>query len=110
MWLYSRYTLSYRDVEELLAARSIEVSYETIRRWVARFGPQIANRLRRSRPRAHPLWHLDEMFTSFGGRRIYLGRAIDQDGEVLDPRGPAGIPEIRLPTLFGKPRASELHP
>ncbi len=84
VWLYCRYTLSFRDVEELLAERGIEVSYETIRRWVARFGPQIANRLRRSRPRAHPQWHLDEMFTSFGGKRMYLWRAVDQEGEVLD--------------------------
>ena len=84
VWLYCRYTLSFRDVEELLADRGIEVSYETIRRWVARFGPQIANRLRRSRPRAHPQWHLDEMFTSFGGKRMYLWRAVDPEGEVLD--------------------------
>jgi putative transposase len=84
VWLYCRYSLSLRDVEELLAERSIEVSYETIRRWVARFGPQIARRLRQSRPSAHPKWHLDEIFTSFGGKRMYLWRAIDQDGEVLD--------------------------
>ncbi len=84
VWLYGRYSLSLRDVEELLAERSIMVSYETIRRWVARFGPQIARRLRQSRPSAHPQWHLDEMFTSFGGKRMYLWRAIDQDGEVLD--------------------------
>ena len=68
----------------LLAERGITISYETIRRWVARFGPQIAQRLRQSRPRAHPQWHLDEMFTSFGGKRMYLWRAIDQNGEVLD--------------------------
>ncbi len=82
--LYCRYSLSYRDVEELLAERGVEVSYETIRRWVTRFGPQIANRLRHFRPRAHPQWHLDEMFASFGGKRMYLWRAVDQDGEVLD--------------------------
>ena len=84
VWLYIRYSLSLRDVEETLGERGIEVSYETIRRWGARFGPPIANRLRRSRPRAHPQWHLDEKFTSFGGRRLYLWRVIDQDGEVLD--------------------------
>ena len=84
IWLYCRYSLSLRDVEELLSERGIEVSYETIRRWEARFGPQITRRLRRSRPPAHPQWHLDEMFTSFGGKRTYLGRAIDQNGEVLD--------------------------
>ena len=84
VWLYTRYSLSLRDVEELLAERGIEISYETIRRWVARFGPQIAWRLRRSRPSAHPQWHLDEMFTSFGGKKMYLWRAIDQNGEVLE--------------------------
>ena len=84
VWLYCRYSLSFRDVEELLSERGIEVSYETSRRWVTRFGPQITRRLRQSQPRAHPQWHLDEMFTSFGGKRMYLWRAIDQDGEVLD--------------------------
>jgi transposase-like protein len=84
VWLYTRYSLSLRDVEEILAERGIEVSFDTIRRWLARFGPLIANRLRRSRAWAHPQWHLDEMFTSFGGRRLYLWRAIDQDGEILD--------------------------
>ena len=84
VWLYCRYSLSLSDVEERLAERGIEVSYETIRRWVARFGPQIARRLRRSRPSAHPQWHLDEMFTSFGGKRMYPWRAIDQNGKVLD--------------------------
>lgn len=84
VWLYVRFTLSFRDVEELLAERGIEVSYETIRRWVTKFGPPIARRLRHSRPKAHPLWHLDEMFVSIAGRRMYLWHAVDQDGEVLD--------------------------
>ncbi len=84
IWLYARFNLSLRDVEELLAERGIEISYETIRRWVIRFGPQIARRLRRGRPRAHPQWHLDEMYVSIGGRWMYLWRAIDQEGEVLD--------------------------
>jgi putative transposase len=84
VWLYIRYSLNLRDVEEILADRGIEASYETIRRWVACFGPPIACRLRRSRQRAHSQWHLDEMFTSFGGKRMYLWQAIDQDGEVLD--------------------------
>ena len=84
VWLYCRFTLSLRDVEDLLAERGIEVSDETIRRWVARFGPEIARDLRRRRPRAHAQWHLDEMFVSIGGRRMYLWRAVDQNGEVLD--------------------------
>ncbi len=84
VWLYWRFTSSFRDVEDMLAERGVEVAYETVRRWVARFGPQIARHLRRHRPVAHPQWHLDEMFVSIGGRRMYLWRAVDQDGEVLD--------------------------
>lgn len=84
VWLYARFTLSFGDVEDLLAERGIEVSYESIRRWVARFGPEIARRLRTSRSRSHPLWHLDEMFVSIDGKPMYLWRAIDQNGEVLD--------------------------
>ena len=85
IWLYIRFTLSFRDVEELLAERGIDVSYETIRRWVIKYGPGIARRLRQIRlHKAHPLWHLDEVFVSIGGRRMYLWRAVDQDGHVLD--------------------------
>ena len=84
VWLYVRFNLSLRDVEELMAERGVEVSYETVRRWVKRFGLPIARVLRRERPRAHPQWHLDEMYVSIGGRWMYLWRAIDQNGEVLD--------------------------
>ncbi len=84
VWLYCRFTLSFRDVEDLLGERGIEVSYESIRRWVARFGPAYAKRLRNLRPKSHPQWNLDEMFVSIGGRRMYLWRAVDQEGEVLD--------------------------
>src|SRR5437667_3194074 len=70
IWLYLRFTLSFRDVEELLAERGIDVSHETIRRWVAVFGPMIARRLRAMRPKPHSTWHLDEMFVSIGGKRI----------------------------------------
>src|SRR5438552_10527838 len=59
IWLYLRFTLSYRDVEELLAERGLEISYETVRRWVLKFGPGFARRLRRSRPRPSDRWHLD---------------------------------------------------
>ncbi len=62
VWLCYRFTSSFRDEEDMPAGRGVEVSYETIRRWVARFGPQIARHLRRHRPVAHPQWHLDEMF------------------------------------------------
>ena len=84
IWLYRRFSLSLRDVEDLLAERGIGVSYGTIRRWVARYGPEIAKDLRRQHPRAHPQRHLDEMFVSIGGRKMYLWRAVDQNGEVLD--------------------------
>ena len=82
--MYLRFTLSFRDVEDLLAERGIEVSYETIRRWVMAFGPAIARRLRAHRPMPHRRWHLDEMFVRIGGRRMYLWRAVDAEGEVLD--------------------------
>jgi transposase-like protein len=84
VWLYARFTLSLRDVEELLAQRGIVVSYETIRTWVARFGPPIARRLRAQRGKPSGCWHLGEMFASIGGRRMYLWRAVDGEGEILN--------------------------
>ena len=84
VWLYFRFSLSFRDVEELLAQRGIDVSYETIRCWTIKFGPLIARRLRRRRPAPSPRWHLDEMVCWIGGRRMYLWRAVDDEGEVLD--------------------------
>ena len=84
VWLYVRFTLSYRDVEDLLAERGLEVSYETVRRWVLKFGPAIARHLRRLRPRPSPRWHLDEMVVRVAGERMYLWRAVDDEGEVLD--------------------------
>ncbi len=84
VWLYFRFTLSLRDVEELLAQRGVEASYETIRMWTTKFGPQIARRLKRRRPAASPRWRLDEMVCKIRGRRMYLWRAVDDEGEVLD--------------------------
>src|SRR5207237_6970387 len=84
IWLYLRFTLSYRDVEGLLAERGLDLSYETVRRWVLKFGPSIARGLRRRRPRAGNRWHLDEMVVRIGGRQMYLWRAVDHEGEVLD--------------------------
>src|SRR5689334_1607642 len=84
IWLYLRFTLSYRDVEELLADRGLDISYETVRRWVLKFGPAIARRLRRRRPRPSDRWHLDEMVVRVAGKRMYLWRAVDNEGEVLD--------------------------
>jgi putative transposase len=84
IWLYLRFTLSYRDVEELLAERGFDLSYETVRRWVLKFGPSIARGLRRRRPRPSNRWHLDEMVVRIAGRQMYLWRAVDHEGEVLD--------------------------
>jgi hypothetical protein len=77
VWLYFRFTLNFRDVEDLLAERGIEVSYETIRQWVTRFGPAIARNLRSRRTGPYGQWHLDEMFVSIGGKWMYLWRAVD---------------------------------
>ena len=84
VWLYLRFTLSYRDVEDLLAERGLEVSNESIRRWVLKFGSAIARNFRSIRPRPHDQWHLDEMAVSIGGRRMYMWRDVDSEGEVLD--------------------------
>jgi transposase-like protein len=84
VWLYYRFTLSLRDVEDLLAERGIEVSYETIRKWCDKFGPQIARNLKKLRPSPSRIWHLDEMVVSVAGKRMYLWRAVDSEGEVLD--------------------------
>lgn len=84
VWLYLRFTLSFRDVEDLLAERGFDVSYETIRRWVGKFGPLFARVLRRRRPRPSSRWHLDEMVVTIAGTRFWLWRAVDDEGEVLD--------------------------
>jgi putative transposase len=84
VWLYARFTLSYRDVEDLLAERGLDISYETVRRWVLKFDPLFARELRRRRPGPTPQWHLDEMAVIIGGRQFWLWRAVDDEGEVLD--------------------------
>ena len=84
IWLYVRFTLSFRDVEDLLAESGIVVSYETVRRWVNHFGPKIAADLRKRRPKPHTTWHLDEVYLQIDGRLVYLWRAVDAEGEVLD--------------------------
>src|SRR5271165_1804869 len=84
IWLYLRFTLSLRDVEDLLAERGVAVSYETVRRWVSHFGPMIAADLRKRRLKPHTTWHLDEVYLKIGGRMVYLWRAVDAEGEVLD--------------------------
>ncbi len=84
IWLYLRFTLSLRDVEDLLAERGIAISYETVRRWVNYFGPMIAADLRKRRPKPDTVWHSDEVYLKIDGRMVYLWRAVDAEGEVLD--------------------------
>ncbi|WP_106972499.1 IS6 family transposase [Streptomyces yerevanensis] len=84
VWLYFRFPLSFREVEELMLERGIVVSYETVRRWCVKFGQAYASALRRRQPRPGDQWHLDEVFIKINGERKYLWRAVDQDGMVLD--------------------------
>jgi putative transposase len=84
VWLYFRFPLSFREVEELMLERGVVVSHETVRRWCAKFGQAYADALCRQRPRPGDKWHLDEVFVKINGERQYLWRAVDQDGNVLD--------------------------
>jgi putative transposase len=84
VWLYHRFSLSFRDVEDLLAERGITVTYEAIRQWCLKFGSRYARRLKRRQGRLGDTWHLDELFVTIQGRRQYLWRAVDQDGDVID--------------------------
>jgi putative transposase len=84
VWLYFRFCLSYRDVEELMAERGVILTYEAVRYWCRKFGQVYANQLRRRHPRPGDKWHLDEVFLTIKGHRHYLWRAVDQDGNVLD--------------------------
>ena len=84
VWLYFRFSLSFRDVEELMSSRGVSLSYETVREWCFKFGQTYANGLRRRSPRPGDQWHLDEVFLKINGRLHYLWRAVDQDGELLD--------------------------
>ena len=84
IWLYFRFTMSYRDVEDLLAERGIDVSYETVRLWVLKFGRAYARRIRKRRDPAFDVWHLDEVFVNIGGKQMYLWRAVDAEGTVMD--------------------------
>ena len=84
IWLYHLFGLSFRDVELILAERSIVVSHESIRQWCLKFGSEFARRLRRRRPKPGDTWHLDEVFLKINGKLHYLWRAVDQHGVVLD--------------------------
>lgn len=84
VWLYHRFALSFRDVEDLLAERGVVVSYETIRQWCRKFGPEYARKLKRRQGRLGDVSQLDEVFVTIRGERHYLWRAVDQDGDVID--------------------------
>jgi putative transposase len=84
VWLYARFTLSFRDVEDLLAQRGLDISYESVRRWFLKFGQPIARNLRSKRPKPSDYWHLDEMVIVIRKKRHWLWRAVDNEGEVLD--------------------------
>ncbi len=84
VWLYHRFCLSFRDVEDLLAERGVEVSYESIRKWCNRFGPDYARKLKKRRGQLGDTWFLDEVFVTIGGQLQYLWRAVDQDGDTID--------------------------
>ncbi len=84
VWLYHRFGLIFRDVEDLLAERGVTVTYETVRQWCLTFGLDYARRLRRSRGRMGDTWYLDEVFVKIRGRQQYLWRAVDEDGDVID--------------------------
>ena len=84
LWIYFRFNLSFRDVVELMVERGIDVSYETIRRWVDKFGSTYAKRIRSRSETPSPIWHLDEVYTKIAGKMVYLWRAVDGEGTVLD--------------------------
>jgi putative transposase len=87
VWLYFRFALSFRDVEEMLAMRGVALTYETVRAWCLKFGQTYANDLRHKSPRPGDRWHLDEVFLKINGRLHYRWRAVDQDGDPLAPWG-----------------------
>jgi len=84
VWLYHRFCLSFREVEELLAERGVTVTYETVRQWCQKFGPDYARKLKKRQGRLGDTWHIDEVFVTIQGQRHYLYRAVDQDGDVID--------------------------
>ena len=83
VWLYYRFNLNHRDIEDLLAERGIEVSYESIRCWCNKFGPKYARRLKRRHAGFGDTYYIDEVFVKIDGKQRYLWRAVDQDGEVI---------------------------
>lgn len=111
VWLYSRFNLSLHEIEEMFLKRGIDASYETIRRWVMKFGPKLARHLRRRQQRPGNIWHLDEVLVKVKGRKFWLWRAVDQNGLVLDEilqnkRGAKAAKRLlrRLFKKFGRPK------
>jgi putative transposase len=102
VWLYFRFPLSLRMVEEMLAARGISVTYETIRQWGLKFGRELANRIRRRAPRRGDKWHLDEVVITIAGKKHWVWRAVDQDGFVLDVLVPSRRDKKAAKRLFRK--------
>lgn len=84
VWLYFRFNLSFRDVEELMAERGVDVSYETLNKWVHKFGRLYAKRIKAKLERSSRVWHLDEIYTKMNGKMVYIWRAVDDEGTVLD--------------------------
>ena len=84
MWLFHRFCLSFREVEELLAERGITVTYETVRQWCRKFGPAYACKFKKRQGRLGDTWDIDEVFVTIQGQRQYLWRAVDQDGDTID--------------------------
>jgi len=84
VWLYHRFCLSFREVEELLAERGVTVTYETVRQWCQKFGPAYARKLKKRQGRSGDTWYLDEVFITIQGEQQYLWRAVDQDGDTID--------------------------
>jgi putative transposase len=102
VWLYHRFSLSYRDVEDLMAERGVTLSHEAVRYWCRKFGQAYANALRRRHPRPGDKWHLDEVFLTINKKRHYLWRAVDQDGHVLDILVQRRRDKIAAKTFFRK--------
>ena len=84
VWMYFRFNLSFRDVEELMIERGVDVSYETLRRWVDKFGSTYSKRVKSRSEPPSPVWHLDEVYAKINGQMVYLWRAVDDEGTVLD--------------------------
>src|SRR5918911_4447282 len=102
VWLYYRFPLSYRDVQEILFERGITVTHEAIRQWCLKFGQDYANQLKRRRPRTGDKWYLDEVFLTIPGKRHDLWRAVDQDDNVLDILGQSRRNKLAAKQFFRK--------